>query len=97
MFTDIKCDVAEHPSSGVTFTENGRTIGFTLDATTDVVDCTYFNEKQNGCGGSQDTQTESTSGHPQSGVSFTVNGVTKQTTRTARRASMASRSAAMTS
>jgi hypothetical protein len=50
-FVSLDCAVAAHPSSGVTPViggTGGRQVTFSLDAATDVLDCTYTNRKQLG-------------------------------------------------
>jgi hypothetical protein len=81
-FKNIDCNVAGHPSTSADQTINGRTVTFTINSDTDVLDCTYFNEKQTGAIKVTKTCKHAAAGtgdHPHAGVSFTVNGVTKQT------------------
>ncbi len=42
-FDNIDCNVAGHPSSGVTPSILGKTITFAIDSESDVLDCTYTN------------------------------------------------------
>jgi len=81
-FDSIDCAVPAHPSSGVDITKTGRQISFSIDKDTDVVDCTYNNSKQTGAIQVTKTRKHAADGpgpHPQSGVSLTVDGKTKQT------------------
>ena len=82
VFVSIDCNVAGHPSVGVTPSISGRTVTFDLDADTDVLDCTYNNKLNLGAILVTKTAKHAADGpgpHPQAGVTFTVDGVSKQT------------------
>ena len=44
VFDNVDCNVAEHPSSGVTPVINGALVTFAIDNADDVLDCTYTNQ-----------------------------------------------------
>ena len=78
----LACDVAEHPSVGVTPVINGATVTFAIDSDTDVLDCTYTNKLNLGAILVTKTRKHAADGpgsHPHAGVTFTVGGVSKQT------------------
>src|SRR5215217_2689552 len=78
-FASVDCSA----STGVTPTITGAEVKFNIDADTDVLECTYTNEKQLGAIKVTKTRKHAAasnpSADPQSGVDFTVNGVTKKT------------------
>jgi Prealbumin-like fold domain len=47
-FDHLDCNVAEHPSAGVTPVILGAQVTFAIDSPDDVLDCTYFNQLQRG-------------------------------------------------
>jgi hypothetical protein len=66
-------------------TVNGAVASWNIDQTTDRVDCTYTNRLRQGAIVVTKTRKHAADGagdHPHGGVSFTVNGVTKQTDAT---------------
>jgi hypothetical protein len=75
--TNIDCNVAGHPSVGVTPTISvtDGTVTFAIDADSDVLDCTYFNELQVGA---LSILKNSTKGGPvkTAGAEFTYDGHT---------------------
>ena len=82
--SNIDCNVAGHPSTGVTpvIDVAAGTVTFAIDAAADNLDCTYFNTEQKGAILVTKTAKHAASGtgdHPQAGVDFTVDGVTKTT------------------
>ncbi len=76
-FVGLNCSA----SSGVNVTVNGEVASWTIDAQTDIVDCTYTNRLRQGAILITKTRKHAAGGGtvPHAGVSFTVNGVTKQT------------------
>jgi len=77
-FTSLDCSA----SANVTRSIVGATVTFAIDSDTDVLDCTYTNTLQTGAIKVTKTRKHAADGpgnHPHAGVSFTVNGVTKQT------------------
>jgi hypothetical protein len=77
-FVSLDCSA----SSGVTVTVNGAVGSWNIDATTDIVDCTYTNRLRQGAILVTKTRKHAADGtgpHPHAGVDFTVNGVTKAT------------------
>jgi len=69
-------------SSGVDPSINGATVTFDINADTDVLDCTYFNKQNLGAIKVTKTRKHAADGpgdHPHAGVTFTVNGQSKQT------------------
>jgi hypothetical protein len=79
-YVSIDCSA----STGVTPAVNNttRTASWTIDAATDIVDCTYTNRLAQGAIVVTKNRKHAADGpgaHPQAGVSFTVNGVTKTT------------------
>ncbi len=69
-------------STSVTPGINGATVTFDIDSADDILDCTYNNQLQVGAILVTKTRKHAASGsgdHPHAGVSFTVNGVTRQT------------------
>jgi len=77
-FTSVNCSA----SANVTPSIVGATVTFTIDSDTDVLDCTYTNTRQTGAIKVTKTRKHAAAGsgnQPHAGVSFTVNGVTKQT------------------
>lgn len=81
--TNIDCNVAGHASTGVTPTINVATgtLTFSIDSASDVLDCTYYNTGKGAIRVSKLRKhaADGSGDHPQAGVSFTVNGVTKTT------------------
>jgi hypothetical protein len=76
---DIDCDVTANPSVGVTPTIDvtAGTVTFDLDSDGDVLDCTFFNEKQTGAILITKTRKHAADGpgdHPHEGVEFTISG-----------------------
>jgi len=76
---DIDCSVAGHPSVGVTPTIDvvAGTVTFDLDADADVLDCTFYNEKQTGAIEITKTRKHAADGpgdHAHAGVTFTITG-----------------------
>lgn len=76
---DIDCAVAAHPSVGVTPSIDvvAGTVTFDLDADADVLDCTFYNEKQTGAIEITKTRKHAADGpgnHPHAGVTFTITG-----------------------
>ena len=77
-FTSLDCSA----SANVTRSIVGATVTFAIDSDADVLDCTYTNTLQTGAIKVTKTRKHAADGpgnHPHAGVSFTVNGVTKQT------------------
>jgi hypothetical protein len=77
---EIDCS-ASLTSHGTTINTSGATVSFDLKPL-DVVDCTYVNELQTGAIKITKDRKHAADGegdHPHAGVSFTVDGVTKQT------------------
>jgi hypothetical protein len=79
-FTSLDCSAS---SAGTSFTTNGTTVTFAIDDAADVLDCTYTNTRK--LGAIEVTKTrkheaaEGTGPVPHPGVTFTVNGVSKET------------------
>jgi hypothetical protein len=76
-FVSLDCSA----SSGVVVTVNGAVGSWTIDAQTDIVDCTYTNRLRQGAIKITKTRKHAAGGGtvPHAGVDFTVNGVTKAT------------------
>jgi hypothetical protein len=78
-FVSLDCSA----STGVTPSISGRTVTFAIDADTDVLDCTYTNKLNLGAILVTKTRKHAASGssapQPHPGVTFTVDGVSKQT------------------
>jgi hypothetical protein len=77
-FASLNCSA----SIGVTPSISGATVTFAIDSADDVLDCTYTNRLRLGAIKVTKTRKHAAAGagnHPHAGVSFTVNGVTKQT------------------
>jgi len=72
----VDCNVAGHPSVGVSPTITGAEVKFTLDQPTDVLDCTYTNEQRtttiNTVQSFYPNDTAAISGNPNSGFTGTV-------------------------
>jgi hypothetical protein len=82
-FVSIDCNVAGNPSSGVTPVIAGQQVTFSLDASSDVLDCTFTNRLQQGAIVVTKTRkhaaSSTTTSVPHPGVNFTVGGVTTAT------------------
>ena len=79
-FTSLDCS-ASTLTHGTSLSTSSRTVSFTL-AASDTVDCTYTNTLQQGAIRVTKLRKHAADGpgdHPQAGVSFTINGVTKAT------------------
>jgi hypothetical protein len=77
-FKSLTCTAT---GTGTSYQVSGKTVNITL-ASDGIVECTYVNEEQLGAIMVTKTRKHAADGtgdHPQAGVSFTVNGVTKQT------------------
>jgi hypothetical protein len=72
-FTSLDCSA----SSGVTPTIVGATVTFAIDASTDILDCTYTNSRRLGAIEITKTRKHAADGagnHPHAGVNFTITG-----------------------
>jgi hypothetical protein len=77
-FVSLNCDA----STGVTPSISGRVVTFDINSDTDVLDCTYTNKLNLGAILVTKTRKHAADGpgpHPHAGVTFTVEGVSKET------------------
>jgi hypothetical protein len=83
VFVSLDCSASTGiPAAERVIDSANRKVTFTLNAASDILDCTYTNRKQLGAIKVTKTRKHAESGtgsHPHAGVNFTVNGVTKAT------------------
>jgi hypothetical protein len=79
VFVSLDCSAS---SAGTSFSTSGATVTFAIDSDTDVLDCTYTNKLNQGAILVTKTRKHAADGpgpHAHAGVTFTVDGVSKQT------------------
>lgn len=82
VFVSLNCSASSASVPVAERVVSGQTVTFKIDNAADILDCTYTNRLNRGAILVTKTRKHAADGpgnHPHAGVSFTVNGVTKQT------------------